>query len=133
MGSFLQQERKRLGITASEVQQCIDVGRSTYTRWESGNPIPSDKLNELAKLGFDINFVVTGEHNSAHSLNKNNYQRAMRIVMLYVVKSGREVKDADLFVQVVNEVYQVIEQCEQESKEVDQVDIGTKIINLFAA
>jgi len=49
------------------------------------------------------------------------------------VKSGREVKDADLFVQVVNEVYQVIEQCEQESKEVDQVDIGTKIINLFAA
>ena len=64
MGSFLQQERKRLGITASEVQKCIDVGRSTYTRWESGNPIPSDKLNELSKLGFDINFVVTGIRSS---------------------------------------------------------------------
>ncbi|MCO7251245.1 hypothetical protein NH454_15475 [Pseudoalteromonas sp. Ps84H-4] len=40
------------------------MGRSTYTRWESGNPIPSDKLKELSKLGFDINFVVTGIRSS---------------------------------------------------------------------
>ncbi|MBH0066774.1 helix-turn-helix transcriptional regulator [Pseudoalteromonas sp. NZS100] len=133
MINSLKFERERLNLTQAEVANAIGVGKASYVRWEGGKAIPSDKLNELAKLGFDINFVVTGEHNSAHSLNKNNYQRAMRIVMLYVVKSGREVKDADLFVQVVNEVYQVIEQCEQESKEVDQVDIGTKIINLFAA
>ncbi|WP_143869904.1 helix-turn-helix domain-containing protein [Catenovulum sediminis] len=60
MGSFLQSERKRLGLTASDVQQQIEVGRSTYTRWEAGQPIPSDKLNALASIGFDIGFVVTG-------------------------------------------------------------------------
>lgn len=133
MGSFLQKERKRLGITASEVQQCIDVGRSTYTRWESGNPIPSDKLNELSKLGFDINFVVTGERGSKAAFNKVNYDRAIKIVMQYVIRSGREVDDENKFIDVVNDVYRVIEKCEYDNQELDQYEIGAKIFNLFAA
>ncbi|EWH09842.1 putative transcriptional regulator [Catenovulum agarivorans DS-2] len=132
MQSFLLSERERLGLKQKDVFEFIGVNKATYYRWESGNPIPSDKLNELSKLGFDVNYVVTGQRDSV-AINKQNYDRAMRIVMLYVIKSGREVADPDMFVQVVNEVYQVIEFCEQNNKEIDQVEIGAKVINLFAA
>ncbi|MER2490675.1 helix-turn-helix domain-containing protein [Catenovulum sediminis] len=133
MQSFLLSERERLGLKQKDVFESIGVNKATYYRWESGNPIPSDKLNELSKLGFDVNYVVTGQRGSAATINKHNYDRAMRIVMLYVIKSGREVADPDIFVQVVNEVYQIIESCEQDNKELDQVEIGAKVINLFAA
>ncbi|TAP38746.1 helix-turn-helix transcriptional regulator [Alteromonas sp. KUL49] len=61
MSNFLQKERKRLGLSAAHVQASIDVSRATYTRWEGGSPIPSDKLSLLAELDFDIQYVVTGK------------------------------------------------------------------------
>lgn len=133
MQSFLLSERERLGLKQKDVFEFIGVNKATYYRWESGNPIPSDKLNELSKLGFDVNYVVTGKRGSANSINKNNYDRAMRIVMLYAIKTDRQIADADMFVQVVNEVYQVLEKCDQEDQEVDQIEIGAKVIRLFAA
>lgn len=60
MQSFLLRERERLGLKQNYVFETLGVNKATYYRWESGKAIPSDKLNELAKLGFDINFVVTG-------------------------------------------------------------------------
>ena len=60
MKPFLLEERERLNLKQKDVFEAVGVSKVTYYRWESGSPIPSDKLSELAKLGFDINFVVTG-------------------------------------------------------------------------
>lgn len=129
----LKDERNRLNLSQKEVSDFLAMSVKQIGRWESSTAIPADKLSELSKLGFDVSYVVTGQRGSATSINKDNYDRALRIVMLYVIKSGREVSDPDMFVQVVNEVYQVIESCEQNNKEVDQVEIGARVINLFAA
>lgn len=48
-------------LTQREVYEFIQASKGTYIRWEGGKAIPSDKLSELAVLGFDINFVVTGK------------------------------------------------------------------------
>tara|TARA_E500000081_G_scaffold112056_1_gene114399 strand:- start:1724 stop:2407 length:684 start_codon:yes stop_codon:yes gene_type:complete len=56
----LREERESLGLNQKDVFEAIEVSKGTYIRWEAGKPIPSDKLSELAKLGFDINYVVTG-------------------------------------------------------------------------
>jgi len=61
MKPFLLQERERLNLKQKDVFESIGVSKVTYYRWESGSPIPSDKLAELGKIGFDIHFVVTGE------------------------------------------------------------------------
>ena len=60
MSTFLQLERQRLGLPASKVVEMIQTSRASYTRWESGAPIPSDKLTLLTELGFDVQFIVTG-------------------------------------------------------------------------
>ncbi|WP_052713347.1 helix-turn-helix transcriptional regulator [Pseudoalteromonas rubra] len=60
MTTPLKGERERLNLTQQEVADKIHVGKATYVRWEKGNPIPSDKLNELDQIGFDILYVVTG-------------------------------------------------------------------------
>ena len=62
MKPFLLQERERLNLKQKDVFESVGVSKVTYYRWESGSPIPSDKLAELGKIGFDIHFVVTGEH-----------------------------------------------------------------------
>ncbi|WP_284299313.1 helix-turn-helix domain-containing protein [Thalassotalea loyana] len=77
MGSFLQQDRHRLGLTAVDVIKKISASRTTYTRWEAGAPIPSDKLGELASIGFDIHFVVTGEFAKPEV---SDMTRAIRVV-----------------------------------------------------
>ena len=47
----------------SQVCEKVDVGSATYTRWESGKPIPSDKLTLLANMGFDVQYIITGVKN----------------------------------------------------------------------
>ncbi|TMP27183.1 XRE family transcriptional regulator [Pseudoalteromonas rubra] len=64
MTTPLKGERERLNLTQQEVADKINVGKATYIRWESGKAIPSDKLAELAGLGFDIGYVVTGKRGS---------------------------------------------------------------------
>ncbi len=60
MSTYLQSERSRLGFSAAQVVEISGTSRATYTRWEAGNPIPSDKLTLLAKIGFDVQYICTG-------------------------------------------------------------------------
>ncbi len=69
--NYLKNERERLKLTAADVYEKIAAGRSTYARWEGGAPIPSDKLSELSKIGFDIQYVVTGERSGATPIQQH--------------------------------------------------------------
>lgn len=72
MTTFLTLERKRLGLNQSDVYEKINVGKSTYIRWEKGNAIPSDKLAELESIGFDILYVVTGRRKELQVIENDN-------------------------------------------------------------
>jgi len=60
VGTRLKSERKRLSRTLVHTSALIKVTDRTFSRWESGRSIPSDKLLELKTLGFDIYYVLTG-------------------------------------------------------------------------
>lgn len=61
----LKVERTRLGFQQKQLYDALDVSKGTFVRWESGSPIPSDKLALLHDLGFDITYIVTGKKGSA--------------------------------------------------------------------
>lgn len=57
----LKEERKRLGMSQEEVAKKVSVHRETWSRYENDKITPgSTILLYAAKLGFDINYVMTG-------------------------------------------------------------------------
>lgn len=57
----LKDERKRLGLSQEEVAQKVSVHRETWSRYENDKITPgSSILFYAAKLGFDINYIMTG-------------------------------------------------------------------------
>lgn len=53
-------ERKRLKYSRKKIADFLDMSEKQVQRWESSVSIPSDKLAELEKLGFNVYFVLTG-------------------------------------------------------------------------
>lgn len=58
----LKNERVRLNLTQKEVADSTNMSTKSIARWEAGIPIPSDKLVILASLGFDVDYILTGQH-----------------------------------------------------------------------
>ncbi|NSY36599.1 XRE family transcriptional regulator [Pseudoalteromonas sp. JC28] len=58
--SLFQAERKRLNLSQKDVADFLGMSSKQISRWESSIAIPSDKLVQLASMGFDAAFVVTG-------------------------------------------------------------------------
>lgn len=52
-GSIIRNQRKRMGITQSELACLIDVHETTIRRWEKGNGEPS--ISEIRKLAKALN------------------------------------------------------------------------------
>jgi len=60
MNKRLKEERVRLKLSQGDICELCDVSKQTPYRWESGTPIPSDKLAILADHGFDAQYIITG-------------------------------------------------------------------------
>jgi len=64
--SFFENEMTRLGIKQEEISRICNVTRQTVGSWAKGTtPINSDKLALLFKVGFDVQYVVTGVRSSS--------------------------------------------------------------------
>ncbi|MBF0415630.1 MAG: helix-turn-helix transcriptional regulator [Magnetococcales bacterium] len=62
MKNRLFQVRKHLGETQQGIANRLELGASTWQVYEQGKSEPgSDLLRKLAKLGFDVNWILTGE------------------------------------------------------------------------
>ncbi len=62
MSKYLKIERKKFGISQTELAEKLSVSLNTISNWElEKSPIPSNKIKELRLLGFDIEYVLTGE------------------------------------------------------------------------
>lgn len=69
---LIKTRRQELGLTVREVAECVGVGASTVSRWESGHiaNMRRDKIPKLAKvLDLDPN-LLTGYH--AEDMNENS-------------------------------------------------------------
>jgi len=64
----LKEERERLGIAQKALIEKSGVSKQTVIRWESGNSIPSDKLDVMESMGFDIYYIITGKKNVTSSV-----------------------------------------------------------------
>ncbi len=81
----LKLERERLQFGQAAVAGIAEVAVKTVGRWEREIPIPSDKLGLLARLGFDAQYVVTGERcNGSLSADENDLLSRFRAAPLAV-------------------------------------------------
>lgn len=61
IGERLEQERKRLGYTAIEIYNSLNVAQTTYKGYETGKrDIPAGLLAQLWDMGFDVLYIVAG-------------------------------------------------------------------------
>ncbi|WP_440053351.1 helix-turn-helix domain-containing protein [Pseudoalteromonas sp. T1lg65] len=100
MNHRLIEERERLGLQQKQVFDSIKVSKSTYYRWESGTPMPSDKLAELVELGFDVNYIITGKRSLSQNgemvcFTQQNLQHALSSFLYNTSELGLLVKSAD--------------------------------------
>ncbi|PKG73156.1 hypothetical protein CXF86_19085 [Shewanella sp. GutCb] len=131
--NFLKNERNHLGLPQKDVFEKIGVNKGTFIRWEAGHAIPSDKLSLLAGLGFDVLFVITGKRSFTADFDFHLQEKAIDLVAKYIHRSGRQLAHPEMFYPVAMEIYQIFKQAEDENKEVDPVELGAKVISLFAA
>lgn len=65
IGGRLLEERKRLGLTQSEVSKICEVAFSTYHTYEKGTRTPdAECLAKLYLAGVDVLYMVTGVRNN---------------------------------------------------------------------
>lgn len=63
IGVRLEEERKKLGLSAIEVYSELDIAQSTYRNYEKGiRDIPASLLQKLWNHNFDILYIVTGTY-----------------------------------------------------------------------
>ncbi|WP_072432368.1 MULTISPECIES: helix-turn-helix domain-containing protein [unclassified Pseudomonas] len=62
IGSRLQQERKRCGLTQLQVAEALGIAKRTQANWESGtSDATASYLSRVAnEFGFDVSYILTG-------------------------------------------------------------------------
>ncbi len=64
---LFKEERNRLNLSQKKIADFLGMSSKQVSRWESQIAIPADKLSLLTGLGFDVNYIITG--NSSNSLS----------------------------------------------------------------
>ncbi|SEA28752.1 helix-turn-helix transcriptional regulator [Marinobacterium iners] len=62
LGSRLKQEREAQELSQPDLAQLVGTTRRTVIAWEKGDSSPTGvQLSSLAKNGFDVLYILTGE------------------------------------------------------------------------
>ena len=78
IGERLEAERKRLGYTAIEIYNALDVAQTTYKGYETGKrDISAGLLAQLWDMGFDVLYIVTGVYAESASTNDRVIQHRL--------------------------------------------------------
>lgn len=78
IGERLEAERKRLGYTAIEVYNSLDIAQTTYKGYETGKrDISAGLLAQLWDMGFDVLYIVTGVYAESASTNDRVIQHRL--------------------------------------------------------
>nr|WP_047908511.1 helix-turn-helix transcriptional regulator [Pandoraea faecigallinarum] len=78
VGNRLRDERKRLGLNQEEFALAGGVTRRAQTTYESGRRVPDARyLSAVARLGVDVQYVLTGARAVAVESNLSPDERAL--------------------------------------------------------
>src|SRR3990167_7719838 len=82
----LKEERTRLGLSQSALADTLEVTKWTVINYERpggrGTPIPADLLSACARLGMDVQYIITG-------VSSSNLNRVAEEAGSYRVESKR--------------------------------------------
>lgn len=87
IGKFIQEMRKKKGLTQEELAEKLNVSNKSISRWENGNTMPDYSLfgpicNEL---NITINELMSGE-----KINEKDYRNKLEENMLYAISSVKK-------------------------------------------
>ena len=83
IGERLEAERKRLGYTAIEVYNSLDIAQTTYKGYETGKrDISAGLLAQLWDMGFDVLYIVTGVYAESASASASDGVIQPRLIRL---------------------------------------------------
>lgn len=72
-GERLKNERLRLNMSQTEFIEIINASKTTVFNWERGETYPSSlQLEQMAKIGMDIMYIVTGVRSSQNTVSEND-------------------------------------------------------------
>lgn len=76
VGARLKEERERLPITQQRLAEVLGIDRKTQRRYETDENSPdTNYLTEIAGLGFDIVYILTGRRAPGHDLMQQARQK----------------------------------------------------------
>ncbi|QFU23757.1 helix-turn-helix domain-containing protein [Shewanella sp. YLB-09] len=130
----LKSERQKLGLNQPDFAGKCGVTKLTQSNYETGKRKPDVEYLALAQMiGCDTQFVITGKRSFTADFDFHLQEKAIDLVAKYVHRSGRKLAHPEMFYPVAMEIYQIFKQAKEENKEVDPVELGAKVISLFAA
>jgi transcriptional regulator with XRE-family HTH domain len=65
-------ERNRLNLSQKDVAVFLAMSTKQIGRWEGKSAIPTDKLIELAEIGFDIQYILMGKRAVVAAIEPSN-------------------------------------------------------------
>lgn len=130
----LKEERKKLDKNQADFGELCGVTKLTQSNYENGKRKPDiEYLSRAGEAGCDIQYIITGKRAYSNDFDLNIQERAIDIVVHYISLSGKKLTHPEMFYPIVMDIYQIIKDVEAQGEEVDPIQLGAKVISLFAA
>lgn len=86
IGARLKEERLRLGLSQTDFAGLAGSSKGAQLKWEKDDASPNAlALNEFAKAGADVNYILTGVRSEQRP---SNASRVLRSAALSIAKAG---------------------------------------------
>ena len=85
IGSRLTQIRKKLGLTQKEFAELLNVSSATLQGYEYGKIAKGEVLCKLLELGFDLNWLFSGNGDMERDRLENKNQRELDRILIWNV------------------------------------------------
>ncbi|NKF51385.1 helix-turn-helix transcriptional regulator [Shewanella sp. WXL01] len=130
----LKSERVRLGLSQTEFAERCGVKKLSQSNYETGKRKPDIEYLALARqLGCDTEYVISGMRSDTDDFDFYLQEQAIETVAKFIHRSGRTLAHPERVYPVAMEIYQMLKKAKDEQQELDSVELGAKVIKLFAA
>lgn len=96
VGSRLQEERKKAGLSQSELADLVGIGKMTQFQYEKGTNLPTLKyLSSIIPIGIDIQYVLFGIRANSEDLSELHRNEIEKKALSLLAKNESELGNMD--------------------------------------
>lgn len=96
VGSRLQEERKKTGLSQSELADLVGIGKMTQFQYEKGTNLPTLKyLSSIIPIGIDIQYVLFGIRANSEDLSELHRNEIEKKALSLLAKNESELGNMD--------------------------------------